>query len=679
MTPPESSQNRLALEKSPYLLQHATNPVDWHSYGEEAFALARERDVPIFLSIGYSTCHWCHVMERESFEDEAIARYMNEHFVCIKVDREERPDVDQVYMHALMIMTGQGGWPLSAWLDHDLRPFFAGTYFPPDSGYGRPGFMDVLSGLNRTWHERREDLMTNATKLMEHLGRASLEADEGEVAPKILDVVLGDLKKSHDAEWGGFGAEPKFPRPSLLSLLLYMGERQGREETLPMVERTLDFMWRGGLYDHVGGGFARYSTDRQWIVPHFEKMLYDNAQLVDVYLDAYLATGNEQHAHVARDVCDYVLREMTSEGGGFYSAQDADSEGHEGKFYVFEIKDIQAALTEEDAAICMGMFGCTEEGNFEGKNILFHKEPLEEMAANLDMTVETFMAKRQQIRKQLYDWREQRIRPGLDDKVLASWNGMMIGAMAKTGVVLGETRFLAAAQKAASFVHEQLMPTGGGLLRRWCKGEARFDGSLDDYASCGLGFLSLFEATGESRWLELAKGLADQIEARFRDPAGVAFCFAEASEDLPVRMKDSYDGAAPSGNSMAALLLARLGNLLGNEDLRTRARQVAGAFTREISKTPQGYPVMILASRESLEPPRTLTVSGSGDDPEFRTWLEEAHREFAPGRRIIPVAESERDALAALGFPLEDKPQPEPGTQAILCENQTCRPWSPDS
>ena len=665
-------ENRLAREKSPYLLQHARNPVDWYPWGEEAFAAARQRDVPIFLSIGYSTCHWCHVMERESFESEAVAALMNEHFVNIKVDREERPDVDQIYMQAVVASTGQGGWPLSVWLTPDLEPFFGGTYFPPDARWGRPGFPDVLRGIAASWADRRSDVETNVSRMMDVL--KARVAGGGAVSADVIDRAKEDLEGSFDQSWGGFGGAPKFPRPSTLSFIAHCCARGTWEAGRGMLEKTLEMMWRGGLYDHVGGGFARYSTDAQWLVPHFEKMLYDNALLVESYLDGYLLTGREDFAEVVRDVLRWVEREMTHEAGGFFSAQDADSEGVEGKFYVFSEAELDEVLGA-DGPLARRVWGASETGNFEGANILWWPRAVAQCVEAEGMTEEALRERVGAWRAALYEYRERRVRPGLDDKVLVSWNGLMIAAAARAGAVLGEPRWTEAAARAAEFIEERLRDCDRGLLRRWRDGEARYVASLDDYGFYAHGLVTLFSVTGKARWLARAQELVESMEQRFADPDG-GYWFAAEGDDLVVRMKDSYDGALPSGNSMAALVLARLGTALDRDDLRAQASRTVQAFAASLEKIPESAPLMLCALVEAEEAPRTLFVVGDGGAPVFGSEVVRAHRSLMPGRVIIPAPAAERGALEALGVAFAGKESPDGAAAAYLGEDAACRPWS---
>lgn len=670
--------NRLAQEKSPYLLQHAHNPVDWYPYGEEAFRRARELDRPIFLSIGYSTCHWCHVMERESFENPEVAAVLNQHFINVKVDREERPDVDQIYMQAVMAMAGQGGWPLSAWLTPDLVPFYGGTYFPPEARMGRPGFAQLCEWLSEMWRNKREEVLAQGDKLRSILGRA----DGGKVPEEGADpdaagkAARRDLEEAFDARHGGFGGAPKFPRPATLAFLLHRAEREEDPQGLAMVEKTLEMMWRGGLYDHVGGGFARYSVDARWLVPHFEKMLYDNAQLVEVYLDAHLATGREDFAAIARDTLVWVEREMTHAEGGFYSAQDADSEGEEGRFYVFTPADLEAALGAEDAAFVSAVHGVTEKGNFEGKSILFWPDPVPATAERMQVSQAELHARLAPLRERLYAWREQRVRPGLDDKVLTAWNGLMIAAAARAGRVLGEERWTRMAERAATFVLEHLRSDDGALLRRWREGEARFAASLDDHAFLAHGLLTLFGATGEARWFAAARALVKLADERFAAEDG-GYWYAEPSDDLIVRMKESYDGALPSSNGMQALLLARIAAIEHAEDREARVLAVTDSFAGPVHRTPEAHPYLVMAAREAREGARTLTVHGQRGEASFERLLDAAHRRFAPGRVILPIGATEAARLAELGVDAGPAASAAGRTEALVCENMACQPFEP--
>ena len=509
--------NRLAGESSPYLLQHAKNPVDWYPWGEVAFERARAEGKPVFLSIGYSTCHWCHVMSHESFENEDIAGIMNEHFVCVKVDREQRPDVDQIYMNAVVMMTGSGGWPLSVFLTPEREPFYGGTYFPPKDVYGRPGFGRVLLSVAEAWKNKRQDLVDSAGKLTGYLENPEPAAATAKLSQETLDKAFQAFRSTFDDVNGGFGDSPKFPQPTNLSMLLSYWHRTGDAQALQMVEQTLEAMADGGIYDHLGGGFHRYATDARWLVPHFEKMLYDQALLSKVYLQAYQITAKERYAQTARDIFDYVLRDMTDPGGGFYSAEDADSEGEEGTFYLWEPDQIADVLDENQAALFNARYGVTEKGNFEkGKTILNVAAPIEqleqEFGKDRDLIVKTLSA----ARKKLFDNREKRIRPHRDDKVITAWNGLMISSLAYGGTVLDEKPYIRAAERSAELLLNTLYQNGR-LMRYYRGGRQVEKAFLDDYAFLIMGLLDLYEATFDIRWLIEARKLAEEMVELFTD------------------------------------------------------------------------------------------------------------------------------------------------------------------
>ncbi|MER3480575.1 MAG: thioredoxin domain-containing protein [Meiothermus sp.] len=558
--------NRLALETSPYLLQHAHNPVDWFPWGEEAFARAKAEDKPIFLSVGYATCHWCHVMERESFEDPQIARILNQSFVPIKVDREELPDVDHVYMLALQALTGSGGWPMSLFLTPDLKPFFGGTYFPPEDRHGLPSFARVLEAVSRAWHNRRAEVLGSAEELTGHLRRSLIP--RGGVLPEDLHAqALAELARIHDATHGGFGGAPKFPRAPTLQYLLALAWK-GAPLARGMLELTLDQMAQGGIYDQVGGGFHRYAVDGLWRLPHFEKMLYDNAQLARVYLGMYRLTGKALYRRVTLETLDYLLREMQHPEGGFYSAQDADSEGVEGKFYVWTEGEMRAVLGP-DAEAALRLFGVSQGGNWEGVNVLEARYPELALRQELGLDEAAYAAWLGGIKARLYQARRERIPPLTDDKVLADWNGLALRALAEAGRVLGVEAYLQAARQNAEFVTSTLLQDG--LLRHsWRDGRLRREAYLSDGASYGLGLLELYQATAELRWLELARSLAEGLLTHFRDPSGGFFDSPGGA--LPIRAKDVYDGPYPGGNSAAAELLIRLAALYEREDWALAAR-----------------------------------------------------------------------------------------------------------
>ena len=608
--PPDGGDefNRLIHQKSPYLLQHARNPVNWFSWGEEAFARARAEGKPVFLSVGYSTCYWCHVMERESFERDDVAAILNEHFIAIKVDREERPDVDDIYMTATHLMTGSGGWPNSVWMTPDGRPFFAGTYFPREDAGGRTGFKTILNALAEAWETRRDDVEAQADRISDAM-RASADSmlppgGTGEPDLTLVERAISELRLNFDTEWGGFGSAPKFPPHMSLRLLLYQYERTGRDGDLALATDTLDAMARGGIRDHVGGGFHRYSTDRQWLVPHFEKMLYDNAQLLRAYVDAYRLTGDEAYRRVADEICGWVLREMQRPGGGFYSALDAESEGEEGKFYVWTRDEIVDALGEGEGDLFARVYGVTAKGNFldarsgkrTGANVLHLPERPADVAQEESVSVDQLRERLDAARTSLLARRAQRARPHLDDKVLAAWNGLMIGALAHAGRHLETPRYTAAAQEAARFVLGQ-MRRDGRLVRSYREGASDLGAYLSDYAFVAAGLLELHAATGQESWLQEARALADTMVDYFADEeAGGFFTTARDHEELLYRTKSPMDGAEPSGNGVAAQVLVELARLTGDQRYRDLAVSSLRAFAGSMDAIPRATGGLILAA-----------------------------------------------------------------------------------
>ncbi len=589
--------NRLAQETSPYLLQHRENPVDWYPWGAEALERAVEQDRPILLSVGYSACHWCHVMERESFEDEATADYMNEHFVCIKVDREERPDVDAIYMEAVQSMTGQGGWPMTVFLDPEGVPFYGGTYFPPDESRGMPSFQMVMEAVVDAFERRREEIRERAAGTKARLGAVGLIEPSPEPPETAqLEEAVSRLRMSADRERGGFGTAPKFPPASALELLLARGGEEDRE----IVERTLDAMAAGGIYDQIGGGFARYSVDAVWLVPHFEKMLYDNALLAGAYLHGWQALGHERYRRVCEETLDWMLREMRGPEGGFYSALDADSEGEEGRFYVWTPEQIRAVLGDEAEAV-IEFYGVSERGNFEGASILHLPGGVESPAP----------ARLAGARQALYEVRAKRVWPGLDDKRLASWNALAISALAEAGAVLGRPDYLAAARECAEFVLDTLSDGSGRLLRTYKGGDARLNAYLEDHAFLLEALLTLYEATFESRWFERARALADEIVDRFGDPErGGFFSTSGDHEELIARRKEIGDHPIPSGNSAAALGLLRLGALTGEREYERRAEGVFALFAKTATQHPESFAHLLRALDFHVAPTREVALIG---------------------------------------------------------------------
>ncbi len=594
--------NRLIFESSPYLLQHARNPVDWRAWGAEAFEAARAADRPIFLSVGYSTCHRCHVMARESFEDAEIASLLNARFIPVKVDREERPEIDEIYMAATELLTGRGGWPNSVWLTPDGRPWFAGTYFPPEGSGGRPGFRDLLERLARTWEERRDEVEAQANRLREAIRSSMRPADPAPVSLDrgLLRGAVEALSDRFDDRHGGFGNAPKFPPHSSLRLLLAEHRRTGEAHALTMATATLDAMSRGGIHDQVGGGFHRYATDARWLVPHFEKMLYDNGQLAAAYAEAHAITGSAEYEIAARGICDWVLREMRDERGGFYSALDADSEGVEGKFYLWAREEIIDVLGEEQGALVADIFRAREGGNFREEatgrqseaNIL-HLDP-----AGIQPELWPFV---ESAKGGLLARRNARIRPHRDEKVLAAWNGLMIGGLATAGRLLGERRYVEAAAGAAEFVLEEMV-RDGRLMRTWRDGEARLPGYLDDYAFVAQGLLELHDATGGDRWLGEARTLADEMLERFEDESAGGFYFTAADgEELLARTRRPWDQAVPSGNGVAALVLVRLAEETGEDRYLESAERALRLFSAAMRNAPTATETLLVAAARYLE------------------------------------------------------------------------------
>jgi len=662
--------NQLAGSTSPYLLQHADNPVDWYPWGPEALARAREGDKPILLSIGYSACHWCHVMAHESFEDAAIAALMNEHFVCVKVDREERPDLDDIYMAATMAMNhGHGGWPMTVFLTPDQQPFFAGTYFPPEDRHGRPGLPAILRRIAELWRDNRAALERVGGELTTHL-RQSTEPSPGTIDRNaVVTRLLEQLAATFDPAWGGFGGAPKFPPATLLRLLLLIHHRDGDERALPMVRRTLDGMARGGMYDQVGGGFCRYSTDDEWLVPHFEKMLYDNALLVRAYLEGFQATGEPLYRQVATEVLDYVLREMTAPEGGFFSATDADSEGVEGKFFVWTPAEFETVLGP-DAPLAAAWFDVSEMGNWEGHSILRTPRPLAAVAAEFGLDADAATTRLAAARQKLYAARSARVPPGLDDKVLTSWNGLMIGAMAEGARVLGESRWLEAACRAADFVLDQLRGADGRLLRSWRQGAAHLNGYLEDYALLGNGLLDLYEAGGAERYLAEALATAERMVADFAAPEGGFFSTSAAHEALLVRHREGHDGAVPSANAVAAQLLARLAVHLDREDLRRSARAALDAWGAAVTREPRAFAQSLLVLEFLEGEPVELAYLGARSDPAIDALRRAVAAHFLPSR----IVGHHDPALGASALPLLANKTLVHGAPALyVCRDFACR------
>jgi uncharacterized protein len=628
--------NRLAQENSPYLLQHQHNPVDWYPWGPEALDRAKQDQKPIFLSIGYSACHWCHVMEHESFENPAIARSMNEHFVNIKVDREERPDLDHIYMSAVQLLTGRGGWPMSVFLTPELQPFYGGTYWPTSSRMGMPGFDQVLLAVADAWKNRRQQAIEHAAELTEQINRIGALGGSGNVLSRaVIDRAGVSLERSFDFTNGGFGGAPKFPHPMDLQVLLRLWKRHRRPGVLEMVTTTLDKMAAGGIYDQLGGGFHRYSVDERWLVPHFEKMLYDNALLTTCYVEAYQATGNAEYARVVRETCDYVLRDLTDPAGGFYSTEDADSEGEEGKFYVWTPHEIEAVLGSELAAEFGYVYDVSDAGNFEGQNILNLPKSIDVCAKLRQVDANELRARVASARKELLEVRGRRVRPARDDKVVVSWNALMIDALARAAGALNEPRYLQAAIKAADFILLEMRQTDGALLHTWRNGTAKHDAYLDDYASLANASISLYEATFDERYVDGALQLLEIMRARFLDKSGGGFFFtADNHEPLIARHKDIQDSSVPSGNALAATALVRLGKLTGKTDLLAAAENTLKMAGGLMERAPTASGQMLLALDMFLGPTAEMVVLGNGGRADAAAVLRELRQRFIPNKVV---------------------------------------------
>jgi uncharacterized protein YyaL (SSP411 family) len=649
--------NALFHEKSPYLRQHAHNPVDWLPWGEAAFEKARREDKPIFLSIGYSTCHWCHVMAHESFEDTRVAELLNTHFVPIKVDREERPDVDRIYMLFVQASTGSGGWPMSVWLTPELKPFFGGTYFPPDRRYGRPGFGEILEHLSRAWRQERGRVESSSADVTEQLrgitasAKATFEPDR-----ELFESAFWQFRRSFDTRWAGFGGAPKFPRPVVLNYLLRCFSVSENQEALEMAAQTLRAMAEGGMHDHLGGGFHRYSVDERWFVPHFEKMLYDQAQLAISYLEAYQATGHQHFAGIARAIFTYIGRDLSDGEGGFYSAEDADSpdpenpaHSGEGSFYLWRQQEIEALLDPLQARLFCLRFGVQPGGNveqdlqgeFTGRNILFEAMPEEEIARRNDQRLHSVHETLERSCEILFAVRSKRPRPHLDNKVLTAWNALTVSALARGCMTLGEKRHLEMAESAVRFLLSRMYDRDSGqLLRRYCDGEAGIPAFLDDYAFLAQALLDLFEATGKALYLEVALDLSTRGFRRFEDvEAGGFFSTEQNAPDLLVRMKEDYDGAEPSANSVAIDVLIRLNHLTANEEFDKKAERALAAFAAKLKAQPTMAPQMLVALGRRLTEPCQVIVRCERVDSEVEEIIAAARTKFDPYGLVLPLSD----------------------------------------
>ncbi|MCA1183957.1 thioredoxin domain-containing protein [Bacillus licheniformis] len=664
--------NRLINEKSPYLLQHAHNPVDWYPWGEEAFEKAKRENKPVLVSIGYSTCHWCHVMAHESFEDEEVAKLLNEKFVSIKVDREERPDVDSIYMTICQMMTGQGGWPLNVFLTPDQKPFYAGTYFPKTSRFNRPGFVEVVKQLSDTFAKNREHVEDIAEKAANNL-RIKAKSDAGDsLGEDILRRTYQQLINSFDAAYGGFGSAPKFPIPHMLTFLLRYHQYSGEENALYSVMKTLDSMANGGIYDHVGYGFARYSTDDEWLVPHFEKMLYDNALLLIAYTEAYQITKNERYKQISEQIITFVRREMTDEKGAFYSALDADTEGVEGKYYVWSKEEVLETLGDELGELYCAVYNITQEGNFEGHNIpnLIYTR-LEDIKDEFALTDEELQNKLEEARTKLFEKRQERTYPHVDDKVLTSWNALMIAGLAKAAKVYNAPEYLEMARAAAEFIENKLIQDGR-IMVRYRDGEVKNKGFIDDYAFLLWAYIELYEASLDLTDLRKAKKLEADMKGLFWDEEHGGFYFTGSdAEALIVRDKEVYDGALPSGNGVLAVQLSRLGRLTGDLSLHDQAAKMFAAFHGDVSAYPSGHTNFLQGLLSQVMPQKEIVVLGKRNDPDRQKIVSALQQAFQPNYAVL-AAESPDDFKGIADFAAEYKAV-DNKTTVYICENFACR------
>ena len=662
--------NRLIDQSSPYLLQHAHNPVDWYSWGEEALNAARAQDKPILLSVGYAACHWCHVMEQQSFENEEIAQLMNENFINIKVDREERPDLDAIYMNFVQMATGSGGWPLTVFLSPDQVPFYGGTYFPPEDSYGRPGFKRVLRSVAETYRTRRSELEENREEIVQRLGQMTLGKGREQLEKGLLDQSYTQVFHQFDSQHGGFGGAPKFPSTLVLGFLLRYYHRTGTEKALEMVRLSLDEMARGGIYDQLGGGFHRYTVDGGWLVPHFEKMLYDNALLSRLYLEAYQVTGDSYYREIVEETLEYVQREMMDPSGGFYSSQDADSEGEEGKFYVWTPAQVEAVLGREDALIFNRYFDVTDSGNFEGKSILHHRMTLGELSQSLGKSGEELKGFLVQARQKLLEARQERVKPPLDDKVLTAWNGMMLTSFAEAAFVLNDSKLLEIAVKNAEFLASAIM-VEGRLLRSWRQGKAHLNGYLEDYALVIEGWLTTYQVTGDMRWLDLACGLMERQFELFQDEEGNDFYFTSSDhETLLIRRKEYQDNATPAGAGVTCLNLLRLSVLLGKQEYRDLAQSMLHQVSGGLSQFSSAFGYWLQALEFFLSPAQEIAVLGKASERE--ALLQPVRKKFLPNKVLAFLQEPDSELVQKIPL-LDGKTAIDDRATVYVCRNYACQ------
>ena len=671
--------NRLIDETSPYLLQHAHNPVDWYPWGEEALNLAKNLDKPILLSIGYSACHWCHVMERESFENEKIAAIMNKYYINIKVDREERPDLDEIYMSAVQIMTGSGGWPMTVFLTPELKPFYGGTYFPPDDRYGRPGFPKLLAAVEDAYRSKREEIDEQAEKLVSHINQISNPkgVENLSLDDKIIEQAFYHYQNRFDSQHGGFGQAPKFPPGMGLILLLRYWKRSGNSRALHIVEFTLEKMARGGMNDQLGGGFHRYSTDEIWLTPHFEKMLYDNSLLTVTYLEAFQATGKPFYREVVEETLGYILREMyDQQNGGFYSTQDADSEGEEGKFFVWTPDEVEQILGQADAKVFCDFYDVTDHGNFEHQNILWVKTPTDLYTKKTNIEQTDLINILSRCKKKLFDAREKRIKPGLDDKILTSWNGLMIRSMGLAYQILGDPRYLEAAETSAKFILKELVQKNGHLLRTHRAGKSHLNACLEDYSYFIAGLIELYQASFDAYWLREANRLNQIMISQFWDSQNGGFFFTGKDHpELIVRSKSAYDGATPSGASMAVHVLLRLAILLNQPDLREKAKITFSLYDHTMKTAPSGSAQMLCGVDFLIDAPKEIAIVGNPLNEQTQEILRNIHRRFVPNKVIAllnPNTEEKQEIEELIPL-LAGKTSIDGKTTIYVCQNYACQ------
>jgi len=675
--------NRLINETSPYLRQHAHNPVDWYPWGPEAFERAQRENKPIFLSIGYSTCHWCHVMAHESFEHPEVAKLMNEAFVSIKVDREERPDIDNVYMSACQAMTGSGGWPLSIIITPDKKPFFAATYIPREGRFGLIGMMELIPHIRELWATRRGEALSLSNEIAAVLQRTSQDTPGEELDEATLELAYEQLAKRFDGQHAGFSNAPKFPTPHNILFLLRYWKRSGNQATLDMVEKTLLAMRRGGIYDHVGFGFHRYSTDSQWLVPHFEKMLYDQAMLAIAYTEAYQATGKEDYGKTAREIFTYVLRDMTAPEGVFYSAEDADSEGEEGKFYLWTQEEIRQALGNEEAAFIAKVFNIEKDGNFleqatgkkNGVNILHLRKALGELASDLDLSQQDLQAHLEVIRQKLFAYREKRVHPMKDDKILIDWNGLMIAALAKGAQAFNELEYAEAACRAADFILGNMRKPDGRLLHSYRDGQSGVQANLDDYAFLVWGLIELYEAIFNARHLEVALELTGDMVRHFWDKnGGGLYLTPDDGESLFVRKKEIYDGAIPSGNSVAMLNLLRLGRMTATSDLEEKAARIGSAFSGSVKQLPSAHTQLMVALDFGIGPCYEVVIAGKAQAKDTKAMAKALRTSFLPNKVVLlNPGERESPEIAKLAEFTKNQSSIGGRATAYVCMNYNCK------